>query len=108
MPNRVQLSRGRGWRMPPDTVKVSRPGRYGNPFPVGAEGPQGMIAPDQESAVGLFRQMMFDGKLRAATGYPSDEDIRADLRGKNLACWCKIGTPCHVDVLIEIANAPTI
>ena len=28
------------------------------------------------------------------------------LRGKNLACWCKIGDPCHADVLIEIANRP--
>ena len=26
------------------------------------------------------------------------------LRGKNLACWCKIGDPCHADVLIELAN----
>lgn len=32
MPERVQLSRKAGWRMPPNTVKVSRPGRFGNPF----------------------------------------------------------------------------
>jgi len=30
--------------------------------------------------------------------------IRAELRGKNLACWCPIGEPCHADVLLEIAN----
>lgn len=28
-----------------------------------------------------------------------------ELRGKNLACWCKPGKPCHADVLLEIANA---
>ncbi len=28
------------------------------------------------------------------------------LRGKNLACWCEAGEPCHADVLIEIANRP--
>lgn len=27
-----------------------------------------------------------------------------ELRGKNLACWCKIGNPCHADVLLELAN----
>jgi len=26
------------------------------------------------------------------------------LRGKNLAYWCKLGEPCHTDVLLEIAN----
>jgi hypothetical protein len=26
------------------------------------------------------------------------------LRGKNLACWCKPGAPCHADVLLELAN----
>ena len=31
--------------------------------------------------------------------------IRRVLAGKNLACWCKPGTPCHADVLLEIANA---
>ena len=28
----------------------------------------------------------------------------AELRGKNLMCWCAIGPPCHADVLLEIAN----
>lgn len=29
----------------------------------------------------------------------------APLRGHNLACWCKPGTPCHADVLLRLANA---
>jgi hypothetical protein len=36
---------------------------------------------------------------------PSRLDIVAALRGKNLACWCKPGDPCHADVLLEMANA---
>jgi len=28
-----------------------------------------------------------------------------ELRGRDLACWCKPGAPCHADVLLEIANA---
>lgn len=30
--------------------------------------------------------------------------IRADLRGKDLACWCELDNPCHGDILLEIAN----
>lgn len=32
MPERIQLSRKKGWRMPPNTVKVDRRTRFGNPF----------------------------------------------------------------------------
>jgi len=27
-----------------------------------------------------------------------------ELRGKNLACWCKPGTECHADVLLKVAR----
>lgn len=27
------------------------------------------------------------------------------LRGKDIACWCPLDQPCHVDILLEIANA---
>ena len=33
-PKRVQLSRSKGWRMPPNTISVARPGGWGNPFRV--------------------------------------------------------------------------
>lgn len=33
-PARITLSRRKGWRMPPNTVKVCRPGKWGNPFHV--------------------------------------------------------------------------
>lgn len=39
-PRRVQLSRGKGWRMPPNTVKVDRATRWGNPFVIGVDGDQ--------------------------------------------------------------------
>lgn len=32
MPERIQLSRAKGWRMPEDAVSVARPGRWGNPL----------------------------------------------------------------------------
>ncbi len=31
--------------------------------------------------------------------------ISAQLRGKDLACWCRLdGRPCHADVLLRLAN----
>ncbi|MBB4574436.1 DUF4326 domain-containing protein [Rhizobium lentis] len=37
---------------------------------------------------------------------PTPADIAKALRGFNLACWCKLGEPCHADILLELANAP--
>jgi len=39
------------------------------------------------------------GKLRVSV-----EDVRRELAGRDLACWCPLDGPCHADVLIEIAN----
>jgi hypothetical protein len=33
------------------------------------------------------------------------EDVRTELAGKDLACWCPLNQPCHADVLLELANA---
>lgn len=94
-PVRIQLSRKKGWKMPPNTVKVTRPGRWGNPFVVGKVSEYGDV-PDAETAVMFYRAWIDKGLQRTA--------MYAELRGKNLACWCKPGEPCHADVLLEIAN----
>jgi hypothetical protein len=103
MPERITLSRGKGWKMPPNTVKVDRSTKWGNPWPIGEWGPLLRKAPDADGAVGLFTQMLGDSEMRWAADYPAD---LSPLRGKNLACWCKLGEPCHADVLLELANAP--
>jgi hypothetical protein len=103
-PRRIQLRRARGWRMPPDTVKVDRTTKWGNPFVVGKHG----TAAD---CVGLYR--MLAGGLLCISAGNTDAQVAArkameqagvELRGKKLACWCPIGKPCHADVLLEIAN----
>ncbi len=33
------------------------------------------------------------------------EHYLAELRGRDLACWCPLDQPCHADVLLELANA---
>ncbi len=103
-PARIQLSRKKGWRMPANTIKVDRSTKWGNPWPVGEFGPLLRKAPDAASSVRLFRQMLVDPEMRAAANYPED---LSPLRGSNLACWCRDGEPCHVDVLLDFANRPS-
>jgi hypothetical protein len=113
MPERVQLKRTKGWRMPENTVKVTRPGKYGNPFAIGKPAPRCYerfhrgIVEDASQAVALFRRALTYEMARAAPTSDMVIDMVADLHGKNLACFCKIGEPCHADVLLELANAPT-
>lgn len=107
-PVRVQLSRKKGWRMPPNTVSVARPGKWGNPFKVGEitlehDGICDVGTP--EKAVRLFRERLefnlnFGPELHKLLWRA---ELRK-LRGKNLACWCPLDQPCHADVLIELAN----
>lgn len=35
---------------------------------------------------------------------PRPSEIAAELRGRDLACWCPLHAPCHADTLLEIAN----
>lgn len=106
MPVRVQLSRRKGWRMPPNTVSIARPGRWGNEFRVGepAEYYTGHTRPlTQSEAVEQYR-------IHAEAHHSVCPERFADLRGKNLACWCPLTdkdgnpVPCHADVLLELAN----
>lgn len=133
MPVRIQLRRTKGWRMPAGAVKVDRSTKWGNPFrerdlvwlavALGFRGDrEGRI----EASVELFRRWRGlphqDGPLagqgvcgvainihvlmhgdRISVQTPPDPK---ELRGCDLACWCRLDQPCHADVLLELANAP--
>lgn len=34
------------------------------------------------------------------------DNVRADLAGRDLSCWCPLDQPCHADVLLDLANRP--
>lgn len=101
-PQRIQLSRRKGWRMPPNTVKVDRSTKWGNPFVTGTFG-------TRKECVDAFRVVL--GGWLCVTDKPSIEEQKAyrkyiganlwRLEGKNLACWCPPDAPCHADVLFE-------
>lgn len=110
-PTRIQLRRSKGWRMPPDTVKVDRSTRWGNPFDWRTAQDEWGGTDDEAKAsvVSIFRDWltMEEAERFAAQLRPRRIEILAnlrDLRGKNLACWCAPGSPCHADVLLELAN----
>lgn len=112
MPERIQLSRKKGFRLPPNTLKVDRSTKWGNPFVRHGEG----ILMDRSLAVASFRLMLErEGawypqplpwpKDKIPAGEPTTiEDVKRELKGKNLACWCPLDGPCHATVLLEIAN----
>lgn len=92
-PKRIQRKRTKGWRMPANTVSVTRPGRWGNPFKFDENS-------DAAWCVCRFR----DWLLFSEQGQFVAKAARRELRGKNLACWCAEDQPCHADVLLQIAN----
>jgi hypothetical protein len=97
-PTRVQLSRAKGWRMPPNAVRVARPSKWGNPF---------KVRPDYSAflATLAYREWILGGIEVEGRTPPSIEEIRRELGGKDLACWCRLDERCHSDVLIELANS---
>lgn len=102
-PKRIQLSRAKGWRMPPDTIKVDRTSRWGNQIRVGEERGPGYAPWTAEDAVSHYRMNM-EAAICPDRPDGSEPLDLSPLRGKNLACWCKIGAPCHADVLLDLAN----
>lgn len=93
--------------MPQNTVSVARPGKWGNrwrPCDYRAAGYKPSDSVALETCLHAFRAWI-TGEWHWAHGnsLPVPPDP-TELRGKNLACWCKPGEPCHADVLLELAN----
>lgn len=108
VPTRVRLRRIKGWKMPPNTVMVSRPSKWGNQWTVGLIPCNCRSAGECEhnrfrcetaaEAVNAYRE------LRCTVGCKTYREAKTELKGKNLACWCALDKPCHADALLEIAN----
>lgn len=62
---------------------VGRPTKFGNPFSVSEYG--------RAEALRLYSEWI------------KGKDV-TELKGKNLACWCKLDEPCHADILLKLAN----
>jgi hypothetical protein len=73
-------------------IVVARPSRWGNPFRLGVDG-------DRATCVARYGAALERGELGFTVA-----DVRAELAGRDLACWCPIGEVCHADVLLAVAN----
>lgn len=108
-PTRIQLSRRKGWRKPEGVITVSRPTRWGNSWKVG-DGPNtwtvdpgGIINRDPKPPLTLEQAIT---SFRNSLEYQlaDDPNLLNGLRGRDLACWCRLDVACHADVLLELAN----
>ena len=118
-PKRIQRKRTKGWRMPPGAIYVGRGSRWGNPFKIGEVGDLWFVAGKAQYlsyetrgwrgsfltrwraeavAVEMYAEALDAGQLCFTV-----DDVRCELRGHDLCCWCGDG-PCHADVLLEIVN----
>lgn len=89
-PKRIQRKRVKGWKKPAGAVNVTRPSKWGNPFLPGDYIDIGDCLADYEVHI---REHIRSGHL----------DL-AELKGKDLMCWCRLDAPCHADVLLKMAN----
>lgn len=116
-PVRVQRKRSKGWRMPANTVSVTRPSVFGNPFTIAHALESGYVNDEAEArpfVVECFDDWLAGGRDGRDWWQGPESDKRRseimrrlpELRGKNLACFCPEGQPCHADILLRLANAP--
>ena len=115
-PQRIVLSRKAGFDLQAishslnglSAHSVARPGKWGNPFTIAEVMAELGVDRDaaRAEAVGRYRRWV-TGRLEPdlSPGRPPDPAaIKSELAGRNLACWCRAGTPCHADTLIALAN----
>lgn len=123
-PKRIQRRRTAGWRMPEGAIYVGRGTKWGNPFKVGemcqlwhqdcsqSARPGDMYrdyfrVEDRGHATRLFAACLDPNDARYTDmqpGVPTLLDIRRELVGRDLMCWCSLESPCHADVLLELAR----
>ncbi len=122
-PVRLRLSRKAGFNLQDHSravnglpaVHVARRSKWGNPhvalrtwYHQGIAGRppfDAVTAADADREGAAIAVALFRESLEAALAGMRGDFVReslAELRGKNLACWCK--RPCHADVLLELAN----
>ena len=109
MPKRIQRKRTKGWRKPVGSVCIGRPSKWGNPFDWTVLAGIGCAHSFAKAwAVTQFRVAFQDPSrpldMERACRFRWMREHIAELRSRDLVCWCRLSDPCHGDVLIEAAN----
>lgn len=108
MAKRIQFSRKKGSKLPPNTVNVARPGKFGNPFNWTDCDPSLSDAERKRLAALDYENWLTKPKWSEYIPESNRQWILDNLHLINdadfVACWCKLDEPCHADVLIRLAN----
>ena len=86
--------------IPRDAVYVGRPTKWGNPFSHRSGTLAKHKVATRDEAVDAYEAQLLRWFARDPE---AKQRLQAELRGKDLVCWC---TParCHADVLLKYAN----
>jgi hypothetical protein len=126
-PTRIRLSRAKGWRKPEGAVVVSRPSKWGNHISITRRkfdderrpmwhvtgSPRYLDGPAfnllETARAEATRQFEADLLRWGDIDYPSVDEIRRELAGKDLCCWCPLPESgetdwCHAAILLRISN----
>ena len=104
--------------MPPNTVSVARPTKWGNPFRVGMRMCDLRIMYAGQCVPGYTHHLpstfRIDNQIAACAfkffiaftpeGHELLAAARRELAGKNLACWCRLDNYCHADTWLDAVN----
>lgn len=121
MPIRVQRKRSKGFKLPENTICVTRGTQWGNPFRVGGYfslyGQHGKfeLYPDAVGKPGYEDWVFIKDNaiaVEAFENYLKNDyhgkklviEAKEKLKGKNLACFCSLDKVCHVDVWFKILS----
>lgn len=101
MPKRVKAGAPGAWGVAPADVPSGavyvggKRERWSNPFLTARRG--GLAPREAGEVVTAFEEML---KARPEVAAAA----RRELAGRDLACECDLGSRCHADVLLEVAN----
>lgn len=119
---RIQRKRTKDFTQPLGTIYVGRPTKWGNPFRL----TNGLIyinvpfhlsktdkwvyynVGDLDDVKHLYEIVLrstpcVNKYLQYWSDHFSKLDVKS-LKGASLSCWCALDKPCHVDVLLRLAN----
>lgn len=122
IPVRVQRRRTKGWKAPYQTINCARKGKYGNPFKIvgdmvfgDASHRRKLLSPwvylcltSEADPIELHKEWLLGTSRFGDRIIPRPftiDELKAELAGHNLMCFCKLSDPCHVDFLLEVANS---
>lgn len=98
MPQRIQRKREKGFRLPPNTICITRGTRYGNPYKVGE------VNRDTGEVVTLEKCLeYFEFYLHRKYPGAALDEFLAPLRAADfIACFCPPESKCHGDIYLRL------